>query len=85
MTGAIKKAEQIKARMPDAFMLQQFESTANPEIHYASTGPEIWKDTKGTIDYLVSGEHPSVPDAPSASCTRARATSQDHVVSWCLG
>ena len=55
MTGAIKKAEQIRERTAGAFILQQFESAANPEIHYTSTGPELWRDTKGTIDFLVSG------------------------------
>jgi cysteine synthase A len=58
MTGAIRKAEQIRERTPGAFMLQQFESPANPEIHYNTTGPELWRDSKGTIDFLVAGERP---------------------------
>lgn len=56
MTGAIKKAEQIAASDPKHyFMPQQFKNRANPEIHYLTTGPEIWNDSDGNVDVLVAG------------------------------
>ncbi|HEX72282.1 MAG TPA: cysteine synthase A [Candidatus Hydrogenedentes bacterium] len=55
MPGAIAEAEQIAADNPDYFLPQQFNNPANPEIHFKTTGPEIWNDTDGAIDVLVSG------------------------------
>jgi len=55
MPGAVKKAEQLTQENPNYFMPQQFKNLANPEIHRLTTAEEIWRDTEGRVDILVSG------------------------------
>ena len=55
MQGAIEKAKELQASIPDSIIAGQFENMSNPESHYMTTGPEIYKDTEGRVDFLVCG------------------------------
>ena len=55
MKGAVSRAEQVAAERPGAVLAKQFENEANPAIHYATTGPEVWNDTDGAVDFFVAG------------------------------
>jgi cysteine synthase len=55
MTGCIRRAQEIVDKTPHAYMLQQFRNPANPQIHRLTTAEEIWADTDGTVDILISG------------------------------
>lgn len=55
MAGSVAKAEELAAEIPGAIIAGQFVNPANPEAHYLTTGPEIWKQTDGNVDFLVAG------------------------------
>ena len=55
MSGCIQRAQALVESLPDAYMLQQFDNPANPEIHRRSTAEEIWQDTDGEVDFLIAG------------------------------
>jgi cysteine synthase A len=55
MKGAIAAAEELAAKTPNSYMPQQFKNANNPDIHYRTTGPEVWNDTDGTVDVFIAG------------------------------
>ena len=59
MPGAVRKAEQLAAENPNYFMPQQFKNPSNPEVHRLTTAEEIWRDTEGRVDILISGWAPA--------------------------
>ena len=75
MYGAVEHARALVRDNPGRYlMLQQFENPANPRIHYETTGPEIWDDTDGEMDVLVSGWAPAAPLAGSRATSSRSGT-----------
>ena len=55
MSGAIEKAEELAKEIPDSFIPGQFDNKANAKAHFLTTGPEIWEDTEGEVDFFIAG------------------------------
>lgn len=55
MKGAIERANELQRSIPDSVILGQFDNESNPRIHYRTTGPEIWEDTDGSVDFFIAG------------------------------
>ncbi|KAG2501755.1 hypothetical protein HYH03_000255 [Edaphochlamys debaryana] len=53
--GVLDKADELHANTPDSYILGQFDNPTNPSMHYNTTGPEVWRDTDGTVDFFVAG------------------------------
>ena len=64
MKGAIAKADELAKEIPNAFVTGQFVNPANPKAHFETTGPEIWEDTDGQVDYFVAGVATPVEPSP---------------------
>jgi cysteine synthase A len=72
MRGAIARANQIAGEVPNAWIPQQFENPANPAVHERTTGPEIWEDTQGKVDILISGVGTGGTLTGVARCIKSR-------------
>lgn len=75
MEGAIDRAERIAAKLPHAWIPQQFTNPANPQIHHDTTAEEIWRDTDGAVDFFVSGVGTGGTITGVAECLKAKKTS----------